>query len=236
MFGLPETLISSDMLEICQAIAQEEFMKGYYLAGGTALSMQINHRKSIDLDFFTPEKINVNILTDYLYHCFPGNQVKILFRKTDQLDVNINGVKTSFIYYPFKLIHSLVDGENIKSDFRRLKMASPQEIALMKAYAIGRRTSFRDYVDIYYLILKNFTTIAIIIRECDQKYILEGERVFSGKLFLQQLNYTEDIDDKAETETFICDKNVNSARIESYLSAAVNQYLREHYAERGNAN
>jgi len=233
---MPGALINGNMLEICRTIAREEFIKDYYLAGGTALAMQINHRRSVDLDFFSLEKINVKKISDYLYRCFPEPQVKILFRKTDQLDTNINGVKTSFIYYPFKLIHGLVDGENISSDFCSLKMASPQEIALMKAYTIGRRTSFRDYVDIYYLILKNLTTIARIIRECDQKYILERERVFSGKLFLQQLKYTEDIDDKGETETFILDKNVNFIKIESYLSAAVNQYLQEQYAGRGDGN
>ncbi len=95
--------------------------------------------------------------------------------------------------------------------------------------AIGRRTSFRDYVDIYYLLSRNITSITRIISECGQKYILEGEKIFSAKLFLQQLKYTEDIGDKKETETFIFDKKVNSNVIENYLKTAVNQYLQEKY-------
>lgn len=233
---MPNTVLNSNMMKICQALSQEKFLEEYYLAGGTALAIQIKHRKSLDLDFFSQTKINVQRIIDFLYRCFPENCINILFRKSDQLDVNIMGVKTSFISYPFKLINGLVDGRNAESGFGKLKMASPEEIALMKAYAIGRRTSFRDYVDIYYLLSGNLTTIPRIIRECERKYVLEGEKVFSGKLFLQQLKYTEDIEDKRETENFILDKTVNSEIIESYLNAAVNRHLRKQYTEREDAN
>jgi hypothetical protein len=48
---------------VCVAIAHSKLMKRYYLAGGTALALQLNHRKSYDLDFFrigTYEKIDFN--------------------------------------------------------------------------------------------------------------------------------------------------------------------------------
>jgi predicted nucleotidyltransferase component of viral defense system len=55
---LLDKVVSNNMLEICQVLSQGIFMDEYYLAGGTALAVQIKHRKSMDLDFFTQQKIN----------------------------------------------------------------------------------------------------------------------------------------------------------------------------------
>jgi predicted nucleotidyltransferase component of viral defense system len=228
---LLDAVIDKNMLEICRLLSRENFIESYYLAGGTALAIQIKHRKSNDLDFFTLGNIEAKKITDWLHNSFAVGQVNIIFRKTDQLDVNIMDIKTSFISYPFRVINRLINGENIDLRLSGLKIAPPEEIALMKAYTIGRRTSFRDYVDLYYLLYQNSTDIERIIKECDQKYVLEGETFFSRKLFLQQLKYTEDINDKRETEQLLFDKKVTVEKIESYLNAKVCEYLSEYYME-----
>jgi len=144
-----DTVINKNMLEICRLLRRENFMESYYLAGGTALAVQLRHRRSNDLDFFTPGNIEIKKITDWLHNAFAAGDVNIIFRKTDQMDVNIMDIKTSFISYPFEVIYGLIDGESIDPRLSGLKIAPPEEIALMKAYAIGRRTSFRDYVDLY---------------------------------------------------------------------------------------
>ncbi|MEW6244084.1 MAG: hypothetical protein AB1497_07470 [Bacillota bacterium] len=83
----------------------------------------------------------------------------------------------------------------------------------------------------YYTLSKNKTDIRRIIDECDRKYVLDGETLFSKKLFLQQLKYTEDIADKKETEQLLLDKNVTTHTVETYLKAKVNEYLSEYYWE-----
>lgn len=223
-----DAVINNNMLEICRLLSEEKFMERYYLAGGTALAMKIKHRRSNDLDFFTPGNIDTKKITSWLNNFIAAGQANIVFRKTDQIDVNIMGIKTSFISYPFRIINGFINGENIDARLSGLKLASPEEIALMKAYTIGRRTTFRDYVDLYYLLTQNIINIKRIIKECGQKYVLEGETVFSGKLFLQQLKYTEDIHDKKETEQLLFDKTITRENIESYLNAKVYEYLSEY--------
>lgn len=223
-----DAVVNKNMLEICRLLSQEKFMERYYLAGGTALAMIIKHRRSNDLDFFTPGNIDTKKITDWLYNSVTTGQANIIFKKTDQIDIKIMDIKTSFISYPFRIINGFINGENIDARLSGLKLAPPEEIALMKAYTIGRRTSFRDYVDLYYLLSQNNINIKRIIKECGQKYVLEGETVFSGKLFLQQLKYTEDIHDKKETEQLLFDKTVTLEKIESYLNAKVYEYLSEY--------
>ncbi|WAM34243.1 nucleotidyl transferase AbiEii/AbiGii toxin family protein [Caldicellulosiruptor morganii] len=41
--------------EICRNIAKSNLAKKFYLAGGTALALQLCHRKLYDLDFFQKE-------------------------------------------------------------------------------------------------------------------------------------------------------------------------------------
>jgi predicted nucleotidyltransferase component of viral defense system len=225
---MPDAVIDKKMLEICCLLSQEKFMERYYLAGGTALAMKIKHRRSNDLDFFTPGNIDTKKITSWLNNFVVAGQANIVFRKTDQIDIKIMDIKTSFISYPFRIINDFINGGNIDARLSGLKLASPEEIALMKAYTIGRRTSFRDYVDLYYLLSQNNINIKRIIKECGQKYILEGETVFSGKLFLQQLKYTEDIYDKKETEQLLFDKTITLEKIESYLNTKVCEYLSEY--------
>ena len=225
MFSITASVINDEMRKICQDLAKERFMADFYLAGGTALAMQIQHRKSVDLDFFTSNMNNFEPITMWLEKQ-PLKEIEIIFRKNDQLDINIKGVKTSFIFFPFAVLHKCIDGAKIEPGFSGLKIASAREIALMKAYALGRRTSFRDYIDLYYLLKKRITTLESIIKDCREKFILEGESVFSGKLFLQQLSYTEDIHDKAVSLSFLFDKGLSEETISAFLREKGSEYLK----------
>ena len=143
-----------NMMKICQDIASQRFAQKYYFSGGTALALQIKHRRSLDLDFFTAKNIDVEELVAWLGYHYSEKDYEIVFRKADQVDIRILGVKISFIHYPFPVINSLLDGANVSPGLKGLKISSVKEIALMKAYVLGRRTSFRDYIDLYYLLKK----------------------------------------------------------------------------------
>src|SRR3989338_2797980 len=120
-------------------------LEGFYLAGGTALSLQLGHRISIDFDFFSEKEIPANLL-ELVERSFMGiGPQHALVNNKDELTLTINETKTTFLYYPFPLFYPLVEWEGIK-------LASIQEIAVMKAYTIGRRGTFKDYVDLYYIL------------------------------------------------------------------------------------
>lgn len=66
-----------------------------------------------------------------------------------------------------------------------------EELAATKAYTIGRRGSFKDYVDIYSILQKKLTSLNQIIQLAEEKY--DGQ--FNSRLFLEQMVYLEDITD-----------------------------------------
>lgn len=155
----------------------------FYLAGGTALALQLGHRISIDFDFFTPNKVDG--ILEQLKNLFDENKIKVLVNQADQVTVLINDVKISFIEYPFPVFNSF-------TTWQELKIINQEVIAAMKAYTIGRRATFKDYVDIYYLVKLKITNLEKIVNNANKIY----GTVFNDRLFLEQLVYLEDIEDQ----------------------------------------
>src|SRR5579862_4399818 len=85
--------------QVFDLLSKQAWLKNdkWYLAGGTALTFQCNHRESYDLDFFTPQK---NIYLNHIEKALHPNWVTTN-RKEDTLYGELNGVKVSFISYPF---------------------------------------------------------------------------------------------------------------------------------------
>jgi hypothetical protein len=156
------------------------FKRKYYLAGGTAIAIHLGHRRSIDFDLFTGSPIVKTRLKKKLSE-IPFDQAP-LFEDVDQLHLMLNKVKITFFYYPFRVEHN-----HQVSDF--LKMPSLLSLAAMKAFALGRRAKWKDYVDLYY-ILRDHHTIEEINQECTKIF---GNQ-YAEKLFRQQLAFHKDID------------------------------------------
>lgn len=110
----------------------------FYLAGGTAVYYYLNHRESIDLDFFTQK--NFDFLQQHL--SVPG--AMILYRDSKTIHIEIKGVKVSFFHYPYPLIRPLNYLENIP-------VAHLEDILCMKVNAIINRGSRKDFIDVYFI-------------------------------------------------------------------------------------
>lgn len=156
------------------------FSDDFYLVGGTAIALQIGHRESIDFDLFTAKSFgNIAI----------KNKVN-KYRKIDRVLVNkigeftflIEGVRFTFFSYPFAV-------EANESFNSIIKMPNILTLSAMKAYALGQRAKWKDYVDLYF-VLRDYYSITEIAKEA--KKIFGDE--FNEKLFRTQLAYFEDID------------------------------------------
>ena len=154
----------------------------FYLAGGTALALQIGHRISVDLDFFSPNPIKKTLLATVEKKFGP---VSVLVNTKNELTVIAVGVKITFLYYPFILKYPTVETGIVP-------LSSVADIASMKAYTIGRRRSFKDYVDIYFILSREYVTLGVLISDAKEKY----GHVFNDRLFCEQLTSPEDIDDE----------------------------------------
>ncbi len=112
-------------------------------------------------------------------------------RVEDQMNLIINDVKVTFFEYPFPIEPS----ERFENIFR---MPSLLQLAAMKAYALGRRSKWKDYVDLYFLLTHHFN-----IEEISQEAQKIFGQLYSEKMFRSQLCFFEDIDYTEEVEYLI---------------------------------
>lgn len=162
------------------------FCDEFYLAGGTALALQIDHRISVDYDFFSADPIKKTLVAK-IEEIFSGATITVLLNNARELTVMIDGVKYTFLHYPFPLVLSLVEA------VEGLKLLSIKEILATKAYSIGRRGSIKDYVDIYIGLKERHATLSEIIHLASQKY----SEAFNDRLFLEQLLFLDDVEELA---------------------------------------
>lgn len=159
------------------------FTQEFILGGGTALGLQIAHRESFDFDFFSEQEIPKD-LSEKISRSIEFKE--ILVQSGDELTfLTRDNVKVSFRYYYFKPYYDSIEVSN------GLNLFSIQEIAVKKAYTIGRRGVYRDYFDLYSILNGDYSNLQEIISAAENIY----EGLFSSKLFLEQLVYFKDIPD-----------------------------------------
>ena len=153
----------------------------YILGGGTALALQINHRKSFDFDFFSATFLPTNFLESLSSVISISN---IAFDSANELTFfTTDEIKVTFLYYPFGNAFPLQTLDN------GLKLFGVKDIAIKKAYTIGRRGEYRDYFDLYAILKNKHIDLAELISLTKKIY----GSVFEEKIFLTQLIYFEDL-------------------------------------------
>lgn len=142
-----------------ESLKSLSFVKNYYLAGGTALSLHFGHRTSYDLDFFSQTPATPEIIRSQLSNL--GN-LEIFQNNEGTFNGVLNGVKLSFFIYPYPLLRPTLD-------FAGIKVADVLDIACMKIDAISSRGTKRDFIDLYFICQKT-KTINELLELYSQKY------------------------------------------------------------------
>lgn len=138
--------------EIFDAISQLDCIRDYLLVGGTALSLQIHNRQSEDLDFMRwraskSEKMEVNwpTIRKELETIAPIENMDLL--DIDHVVFIIKGVKVSF--YASSRYTPVTTPVHIQNNLYAADLLS---IGAMKMEVLLRRSTYRDYYDIYSLL------------------------------------------------------------------------------------
>ncbi len=160
--SVPSRISTRDIIGAKQKFVLEQFKKDkylkekFYFTGGTALSLYyLQHRLSVDLDFFSEDKFDINEVITRLNNWkklseFSFTQTNIENTHIFLLEFPKNQtVKIDINFYPYKPLkkHRWIDG---------IKVNSQLDIAVNKMIAISQRTEVKDFVDLYFL-LKEFT-------------------------------------------------------------------------------
>lgn len=160
-----------------QLMQTPEFDK-FRLVGGTALSLQIGHRMSIDIDLFTDEEygsINFDIIQNYLENNFtyvdPGFGGIVGMGKSYLVGVDRdNTVKLDVYYSNDKFIYPavIIDG---------IRMASVEEIIAMKVDVVLRGGRKKDFWDLHELMPKYSISEMINLHKQRSEYTHDEETI-----------------------------------------------------------
>jgi hypothetical protein len=124
-----------------EIIEDNTLLDSFYLAGGTALALQLGHRKSVDLDFFTAEFPDNEQLIQELQTYKPS----VTQNTKGTVDVLINETKVSFLRYQYPMLENTIK-------YNDIQLAHVKDIACMKISAISSRGSKKDFADLYYIL------------------------------------------------------------------------------------
>jgi len=153
--------VGKPLWDILNILQQKELFKNYFLVGGTALSLQLGHRISNDIDLFTRDDLNKDEILDFLNRDYNG-VYQIHNIQNTVLQISINGVKIDFVKYDYDLI------EDVKSE-EGIRYLGKKDISAMKLMAIANRgDQAKDFVDIYYLLEE--ITLGDMFEYYKQKY------------------------------------------------------------------
>ena len=175
-------VLPENQLSLLKMLAEQEFIRNFYLAGGTALALQIAHRRSLDFDFFTDADFNTNTLVLEL------NELGIYKRENEEkntINGTLNGIKISFFGYKYKMIDKF-------RTFKNIRLAGLKDIAAMKLEAIAGRGSKKDFIDMYFLM--RIFTLDQMLDFHKQKY---GNGLSNRYHLMKSLAYFEDADYEA---------------------------------------
>ncbi|MFN0173085.1 MAG: nucleotidyl transferase AbiEii/AbiGii toxin family protein [Saprospiraceae bacterium] len=134
--------VSPATLELLKGLSKDAHLSDFFLVGGTSLSLQIGHRESYDLDFFTLQPFSTDQMMQHLRLQWGS---EMLSTSEHILITMTQGVKVDFVVHPYPIRNSLLEIDG-------LRLLHREDIALMKIAAIAGRGRKRDFFDLYYLL------------------------------------------------------------------------------------
>lgn len=178
--------ISDNTKRVLFLLNDKDTIKKFYLAGGTALALQLGHRISNDLDFFSQNGFDENFTIQRLAEM--GNFQ--LEKRAEQTIIGIlNDTKVSFFDYNYPL---LKEPENIGN----IRIADVSDVACMKIDAIASRGTKRDFIDVYF-IAKNVISLGDIFVNFEKKFSSLNYNMIHIK---KSLVFFEDAEDDASPQ------------------------------------
>ena len=134
--------VESSTLELLKKLQRLPVLEQTRLVGGTALALQLGHRKSIDLDFFG----TVDCEAEYLRESIAGIASLTILKESPHIHIYIvDGIKVDIVNYTYPWLDDVVLEQG-------LRLASVSDIAAMKITAIIGRGTKKDFIDIAFLL------------------------------------------------------------------------------------
>jgi hypothetical protein len=202
---LQYSTIDTKTLKLLKKLQKVPDFSNLRLVGGTALALQLGHRKSIDIDLFgtiDSDELAISKELDKI-----GSVTRL--KKSENINIyTINGIKVDIVNYHYKWLEKPIIEDN-------LILADKKDIAAMKLSAITGRGLKKDFIDLFFL-LKHYN-LKQMLGFYNQKY-------YDGSIFmvLKSLSY---FDDANNDESPVMLKQENWENIKEYIRNALKLYF-----------
>jgi len=140
---LQKETAAPDIIEMIIELQSCDLLKDFILAGGTALSLQLGHRKSEDIDIFSTNKHDYKKIFEFINTKY--KEVEVIYKDEYSLQLLINGIKVDMVSIKGKVLETPKNDDGIT-------LFGLKDISAMKLLAIQSRKEPKDYIDIAYLI------------------------------------------------------------------------------------
>jgi hypothetical protein len=177
------------------------------LAGGTALALQIGHRISLDLDFFTTSTVDIESVISAIRAT--GQSFRVLAEGEGHIVLDIEGVKFSLFHYGYPFLEK-------PANYQGVNIAGILDISGMNIIAISQRGTKRDFVDMYF-ILQNIPFYKVA-EHMVQRF---GKERVNPILIGKALTYFADADSNPEPEYL---KKVKWEKIRTFFKQHAKQF------------
>jgi len=181
----------------------------FSLVGGTALSLKYGHRLSVDLDLFSDQEMNKDLLIDFLKKKYTDRFIIENTQAKWGIFCYIDNIKIDIVQYPHSLIGKI---ENIES----IRLYHDKDLMAMKIQAILGRGKKKDFWDIAEL-LEHYS-----IQEMMTCHKAKYPNQMLGISIPQALTYFVDADDSEEPITI---KPMTWEEVKSNISNKVREFL-----------
>lgn len=180
----------------------------FYLSDGSGLAIQIGHRVSEDLDFYTPSRFEPDVLTRYLSSAFNYKETLIA---PQTLYCTLDRVKVSFIWYEVPLLYPTFH-------FKKVEIADWKDILTEKFKTLSQRGSRKDFYDIYFTLLLKNVSIGSAIEIFKKRFEGSGINYYH---ILKSLVFFDDAEQEPELNLL---KKVSWEEVKSFFTNNLREF------------
>jgi hypothetical protein len=169
--------------------------------------LQIDHRISYDLGFFTQKEFDPNNILSL----FRDLELSNIETSSGTLKFSINGCMVSFFYYPYRVLAPFV-----KLDNYYMNLAALLDIGLVKVTAIADRGLKKDFIDLYF-ILNEIGGLKEILMNFSNKF--PDANYYH---YLKSLTYFEDADNTPDLQML---REIDWEDVKSYFRKEIKNII-----------
>ena len=202
--------VGSSTLDLIKSLQSKAYLNQFFLAGGTALALYLDHRKSNDIDLFSNFDFNSGVILEQIQHDF---SFRLYLSASNTLKGFIGEINVDLLAHRYELIAG-------PETIHEVSVLSLPDIIAMKLNAIstsGQRS--KDFIDIFYL-LQHYD-IAKMLEFYKKKYKQENV----GHI-LKSLIYFDDVD-LADWPVLIANPKLRWIDVRKRIEKVVMDYSRK---------